>query len=445
MAGPTPGVPINGFVYPFSPAAGLIGNGTIPYDLIINEAYPGIVFLPTEANGQYEVIREVAGSWWFVTNADWVDPPIGQWQQNGAMNPSLPAYAMVLTPTGQIVRYHGAATLAQNVNVVWVEVFEVTDNGNLYTSPVTNTVSNNEPALSLNPTWNVGPGISATGIQLNVTDVSSNGGSYLENLMVSNTPQWAVNKEGVLAYGTVPFGHITGPFVFNSPVTMTAGVTVTGGETVDSLHVTGNEQVDGTLTVNGHSNLDGGLTVAEGESVTGGLTTDSFHDTGDAQIDGTETVTGQLNANGGINTTSINASGTGTFGSILSASALSLTGSGGITYVGATVVNTTNTVVGGAPSFVVSVTIPCQSNTEQWPVRIIILSPVSSGITFTATPSPGGAPLATTVTANSSSVIIGGNTITTASTPVLATYTVAITGGTIPDNYSVIILAERTA
>jgi hypothetical protein len=386
----TPGVPINGYVYPFAPAAGIIGSGTIPYDLIINEAYPGIVFEPTEANGQYEVIREVNGYWWFVTNADWVDPPISQWQQNGATNPSLPAYAMVLTPSGQIIRYQGAATLAQNVNVNWVEVFAVTANGNIFTSPVTNTVGNNEPALNLNPTWNVGPGVSATGIQLNVTDESSNGASYLEYLAVNNTPEWAVNKEGVLAYGTVPFANITGPFnnitfggtsTFTGPVVMEDGLTVTGGETVDNLNVTGTENVN-TLNVSGNESVGGSLGV-----------------TGNETVGGTLGVTGLSTLSGGINTTNITASGTVTAEGVISASAIETTGTTApLDYVG---------MVYTFPPFsfnneTVPFTVPFNTiPSESWNLVVTIIGSNDMGIsgTVTLTPIAGltGAPINVTI------------------------------------------------
>ena len=104
------------------------GQGQTNVDANIQKSFPGLDFNAQEAGGEYQEIREIYGSLWFATNAQYnttaaLTPlATNAW---GQVNPLLPSYALQLSSTGQMVRYSAAAvggsgltpmtfTLAQN-------------------------------------------------------------------------------------------------------------------------------------------------------------------------------------------------------------------------------------------------------------------------------------------------------------------------------------------
>ena len=250
--------------FPFSDPYQTNSSGTIPYDLIINEAFPGMVLEPTEPNGVYVAFREVSGCAWWVLNADW-NSTDNQWEQVSPQNAALPAYALEQCADGTVNRYVAAATNIPGTPVNWVSVWSIDQYGNQLVNPQVSTVAS-QIGQHVAVSWSTTNSTQMSATQLNVTDTLSASSSLIENLIVNGTPKWQVRKDGTLVTGIIPFARITGFVIpsgttldgctftgtstFNGPVVMNNGLTVTGGETVDSLHVTGNEQVDGTLTTN---------------------------------------------------------------------------------------------------------------------------------------------------------------------------------------------------
>lgn len=99
----------------------------------------------------------------------------------------------------------------------------------------------------------------------------------------------------------------------------TGGITVSGGTKSDSLQVTGNETVGGTLTVTGKTTVNGGIEVTNVAKV------NSLEVTGNGTVGGTFTVTGKLTANGSIEIKGSQVvSGDGTFNTV-KAQAVTLT------------------------------------------------------------------------------------------------------------------------
>jgi len=430
------GVPISWTFFPFIPAGNQSNQNVFNQDVIINEAYPGIVFEPLEPNSTAQVIREVSGAWWFVTNADWNAQAL-QWQQNPPDNPANPAYAMVLGNDGSWTRYYANATNAVNTAVSWIQLSVETGTGLVSHTPKQQT-SNTGNAFSIAPNWAVTSAVQMGAFFLNVTDVSSMSNSFLEAFNVNGVTKWEVRKDGTLVVGIVPASAIVGPFnnatftgtsTFNGPVVMNNGLSVAGGEsvtgglTVDSFHDTGNATIDGTLSA-------------------GATTVSSLHDTGNATIDGTETVNGLLTANGGIDTTDINASGTITADNIQS------TGGGAFTFTFCTCVTTTTQL--GPTTGSVNVRIPRNSAAEVWEIDVRVdFPPLTAPLTWTFSPDGSvvtGPPLMQTSVIGDTTVRVTMPTATGSSYGATGSVSWTVTGGTIaPANYSGTATAFRTA
>jgi hypothetical protein len=341
----------NPVYYPFSVVPSTSNSNVFPYDIVINEAYPGLIFDPTEAGGVYSVIREVNGCLWFVLNADYDETSL-QWTQEDPTNPNLPAYAMELCATTASWQWkYGAPTLVPGTPITWVNVFTIDDNGSVVSVPHISLASG-DPAQQINPTWNAGSASVMVGRNLAVTDMSSSSNSLLDNLAVNGTSVWSVNKFGLLVTGEVPASSVvdlfvnptftgtstfTGPVIMEDGMTVTAGTSifdgllvsndgidintgglgVTGGATTDTLDVLNNATVHGpldvdgaftahgsldvdgaltahgpltadtTLFVAGSSTLNGGLTVTGGESITGSSVIDNLDVTVGLTVGGT--------------------------------------------------------------------------------------------------------------------------------------------------------------
>lgn len=310
MSGP----PLNPIYYPFAAVPSTSNTNVFPFDIVINEAFPGLIFDPTETSGVYSVIREVNGCLWFVVNADW-DATTLQWTQEDPTNPNVDAYAMEMCQAGSWQWRWGPATSVPGNPITWTTLFNIDDNGSVINTPKI-ALAAGDPAQQINPIWNAGSASVMVGRNLAVTDTSSSVNSVLDNLAVNGTPVWTVNKFGLLTHGTVPASSVvdlfvnptfTGTSTFTGPVIMdstllvdgamvandgisinagglgvTGGLSVVGGETTDTLHVTGAATVDSSLTANstlfvaGSTTADGGLTVVSGAtidtlSVTAGL------------------------------------------------------------------------------------------------------------------------------------------------------------------------------
>jgi hypothetical protein len=327
---------LNPVYYPFSVVPATSSSNVYPYDILIQTVYPGLIFDAQEAGGTYAVIREVNGCLWFALNADFDETTL-EWTQEDPTNPNTPAYAMEICAAGTWNWYSAVPTLVPGIPVVWRQVFLIDANGAVISTPQTVTFSG-DPSQQVNVTWDLGGAAVAVARQIDITNTSSSVNSLLDNMIVNGTQVWAVNEEGVLVAGDIPYARITGapsPPSFNNPTftgtatftgpiiaedgeTITAGgLAVTGGTTTDTLDVTGTSTfvgpvvMDSTLNVAGAadftdgitvsgmpaifnntmtstagSTLDGGTTVTGGEAVTGGLTTDTLDVTGTATFHG---------------------------------------------------------------------------------------------------------------------------------------------------------------
>lgn len=280
----------NPIYFPFGSLSPASGQQVFPYDVIINEAYPGIVLDPTEPNAIYSALREVSGCVWWVLNADF-NQNTNQWEQDSPTNASIAAYALEQCSDGTITRYVAVATVIPGNPVNWIPVWRIDANGFETISPLSATQAA-QISQHIEVTWSAGTSTQMSATRLDVTDTSSNATSFIQDERVNNNPVWQVQKDGTLVTGIIPFARITGytPPSFNN-VTLTGTTTMTG-----DLHVEGNEQLDGNLTVNGsitgnstlyiasHSDLHGGASVESGLTVTGGETVDNLTVTGTATL-----------------------------------------------------------------------------------------------------------------------------------------------------------------
>lgn len=275
--------------YPFSSPDGASPPQSFPFDVVIQEAFPGLVKLGTEPNSVYTAFREVSGADWWVINADW-DANQGFWVQNDSCNANLPCYAVAQNRNGTVVRYRSDATTIPNTQVSWDSVWQIKDQGNLIRTPTVyqSAVTDMNSIL----TWNMGTSTRAVARSTSITDTSSASNSMLEQNFVNNAEIWSVDKTGTLTSGIIPFSRITGytppsfnnatftgtttfsgPVVANDGETVADGLTVTGGTTSDTLHVTGNSTLSATtatsLDVTGNSVFQGTVTTTSGTPLIG--------------------------------------------------------------------------------------------------------------------------------------------------------------------------------
>lgn len=251
----------------------------INYDLVIQEPYPGVDFVPTIAGGLYAEIRDVNNCLWFVQNAMW-NPNSMQWEQDSPANPILPAYALELCADGSLSYNIAPATGAISTPVVWQTVWNLDANGNMTVEPATAT-SQSQVAEEVNPTWDGGVGASMVAREVNVTDTSSASASYLDQLSVNGTVKWQVDKHGVLTVGTVPASHIPGiitEIVGVSPVDVViahniATVSLAHGDYVD---LTGAQTITGVKTFTDPNGILFGTDTGSEGSVSGNATAQSM-------------------------------------------------------------------------------------------------------------------------------------------------------------------------
>lgn len=273
MSGP----PTSPVYYPFAAVPSTSNSNVFPYDIVINEVFPGLIFDPTEAGSVYSVIREVNGCLWFVVNADW-DATSLQWTQEDPTNPNVPAYAMEICAAGTWNWYSGAPTSIPGNPITWRQIVLINADGSIVSTPQVVTASG-DASQQLNITWNLGSAAQAIARAISVTDDSSSSTSALDYMEVNGLGKWLIDKTGTLQEGIIPYARITGapsPPSFNNP-TFTGTSTFTGPVDMgDGLTVTGAATDVTVLNVSAGATISGGLTVPNGEAVTGGLTADSL-------------------------------------------------------------------------------------------------------------------------------------------------------------------------
>jgi hypothetical protein len=305
-------------IFPFLPNGASAPPQNFPYDVVINDAYPGIQFIPTEPNGEYQEIREVSGNLWLVTNAMW-NANLLQWDQESPQNTGLPAYALELGADGSMTRWESPPTNIPFTPITWTRLFQVDNKGQVISVPLT-VLTANQASQQIFVVWDPGVGTQVEGRLLQVTDVASAANSLLDNLVVNGVAKWSVDKNGVLVTGSVPASSIinlfvsptfTGTSTFNGPVVMNSTLDVFGAGTFhSSLTADSTFFVVGLSTLNGHANINSGLTVTGGEGVTGGLTTDTLHVTGAATVDASLTANSTLDVIGHTQLANVTVSGT---------------------------------------------------------------------------------------------------------------------------------------
>jgi hypothetical protein len=282
-------------IFPFLPSSAGTPPQLFPYDVVIHTAFPGVVFEGTEPNALYQEIREVNGCLWLVTNAQYNENLL-QWDQEVNQNTTLPAYALELCD-GAMTRYYSPATLIPDTPITWTPLWTVTATGLMDSTPLEITGAS-DPMNQLQVTWDPGPAIAPVAREVDITDIDSSPNSLLDNLVVNSVQVWAVNKEGVLVAGDIPYARITGAPIppsfnnptftgtstFDGPVVMDDGLTVTAGATT----------LEGTLNSTAGSTLAGGTTVTGGEAVTGGLNTDTFGVSGASFFNGLATFNDEI-------------------------------------------------------------------------------------------------------------------------------------------------------
>jgi hypothetical protein len=296
-------------IYPFLPSGASAPPQVFPYDVVINDAFPGIQFLPIEPNGEYQEIREVSGSLWLVTNAMW-NANLLQWDQESPQNTGLPAYALALQADGSFARYMSPATNIPFTPITWTLLFVIDKDGLIVRSPnplAAGTMIGEQTTLE----FTAGSAVIVNADILFVTDVASNSESSVQLIEVNGTPIWKVRKDGLLEIGTVPYASVvgipapvfnnitfTGTSTFNGPVVVNSTLDVFGAGTFHSSLT-----ADTTLFVAGHSGLNS-LDVAAAAVFHGsftanaGATANTLHVTGAATVDGSLTANSTLDVVG---------------------------------------------------------------------------------------------------------------------------------------------------
>lgn len=173
---------------------------TVFTDFQIQASNPAVEWNPTEVGGEWQEAREIAGDWWFATNASY---STGSWV---AVNAALNQYAFKLGKDGSIVRY---ICTAGTVPLVWTAFWQVDSLGDTSVSIGTTLTVASEIALQANPIWNAS-GLTMKAFLLSVSDTASATGSLLEDFQVGGVSKWSVRKDGTLVAGIVNTSAISG-------------------------------------------------------------------------------------------------------------------------------------------------------------------------------------------------------------------------------------------
>lgn len=263
------------FFFPFAQNPLFLIPQVINYDLLIQEPYPGIGFLPTSAGGLYAEIRDVNNCLWFVQNAMW-NPDTMQWEQDSPANPILPAYALELCADGSLNYNIAAASGAINTALTWQTVWTLDANGNMTVEPAIAT-ADTQIAEMVDPTWDGGVGAKMIGRQENVTDTSSASSSAIDQLNVDGVTKWEVRKDGTLVVGIIPASLVPGVItdvVGVSPVSVviahnTASISLEHGDYVD---LTSAQTIAGVKTFTDPNGILFGTTTGSEGSISGNAT-----------------------------------------------------------------------------------------------------------------------------------------------------------------------------
>lgn len=199
-------------------------------DVIIYEAFPGLVLEGTESNNVWAEYREVHGDSFLTTNATY--NPTNGWTQ---VNPSLPSFAYQFKANGEIDRL--TAPVSSPTPIVWTTVFEMDAAGEITTTTPPLTLAS-QVAWSLNPTWTAGTN-NMTAFEINLTNNSSGPLSKLVNFLVNGTSVFSISTTGQVAFGGT--GSQTNPGSTSLP----GGVTMIWD---DTQTVVADDSGDGTIT-----------------------------------------------------------------------------------------------------------------------------------------------------------------------------------------------------
>lgn len=229
-------------IFPFAQNPSQSIPQVINYDLIIQEEFPGIAFVPTLPGGVYSEIRNVDGCFWFVINAMW-NPSSLQWEQDSPANPAEPAYALVqCESTGTLAWKIAPAAGAPNTALVWTTVWQLDKNGGMTIEPLTLTGITGI-AERIAPIWDAGSAAKMIARQVGVTDTSSEADSALDQLLVDNVVEWEVRKDGTLVVGKIPASAIVGGII-SSVVGAAPSVTVVTVGSVATVSLSHGDYVD---------------------------------------------------------------------------------------------------------------------------------------------------------------------------------------------------------
>ena len=199
-------------------------------DIIVFEAFPGVILQGTESNNVWAEYREVHGDSFLATNATY--NPTNGWTQ---VNPSLPSFAYQFKANGEIDRL--TAPVGAPTPIVWTAVYTMDSAGIITTTTPALTLSA-QTAWSLNPTWNAGTN-NMTGFAINITDTASGPLSKIVNFSVNNVSVFSISKTGQVAFGGT--GSQTNPGSTSLP----GGVTMIWD---DTQVVAADDSGDGLIT-----------------------------------------------------------------------------------------------------------------------------------------------------------------------------------------------------
>jgi hypothetical protein len=225
-------------VTPYGAPIVLSSQTSTTSDITIMKTFPGLGFNGTETNAVFFEEREVAGDFWFVTNATFEPPSPATGNQWTQIIASVPSYAMVLRATGVIERL--SAPAGASTPIAWTSVWMLDPKGRA--AFTTTTVTDTTPSILAEPTWN-SAGMAMLAIQARVTDVASSASSLLEDLQVNGASMWSVRKDGTLVAGTVPYARVSGtpsnPVLLDPASQQSGAININGIVTAAGLKMSG--------------------------------------------------------------------------------------------------------------------------------------------------------------------------------------------------------------
>lgn len=216
-------------LFPYGGAIAISPGFVIPYDLQIVKANPAIEFLGSEPNAVYQETREVAGDWWFATNATFEAAATpNEWAQ---VTVSVASYATVLRSNGSMQRLQAPAGAA--APIAWNTLWTIDALGGMASTPRPFT-TNSELVLSATPTWN-SPGSIMAAERINVTDTASSAASLFEDFQIAGVSKWSIRKDGKLTVGLVDNVNVGALGFYPSQLLPTTAAQATFGSTATGV------------------------------------------------------------------------------------------------------------------------------------------------------------------------------------------------------------------